>query len=83
MDVEVTSLVVILVGLALFIVYVDFGLRVDVARQMRDEYENKFPGKCGVCAYHAFGIREGLSKDVGPPNEHACPERMERWGTAK
>ena len=45
-----------------------------------DEFMRKFPGKCPICSYHAFGIRECYVRHTEkvPDHEH-CPENYARW----
>jgi hypothetical protein len=44
-----------------------------------DEFEEQFPGRCGVCARHAYGIREGFLDRGSVPEDHRCPEKLARW----
>ena len=42
--------------------------------KMLDEFEEAFPGKCPICAYHRYGITEGHEKPGIKPAAHSCPE---------
>lgn len=45
-----------------------------------DEFERKFPGKCIICSYHAYGINHGHVKPSEPVSPHdLCPEDYRRW----
>lgn len=46
---------------------------------MFEDFEEKFPGKCAVCAYHAYGIRNGHLKQGTVPDDHRCREKWARW----
>ena len=46
--------------------------------KMIKEFTEQFPGKCIICSYHAYGIREGIIP-YSPVEEHNCCENMERW----
>lgn len=49
-------------------------------RDWPKEFAAKFPGRCAVCAYHAFGLREGMVKRSEPVPAHAdCVEKLKRW----
>ena len=37
------------------------------------EFTERFPGRCPVCSFHAFGRREGLTAEASP-GPHFCPE---------
>jgi len=62
-------------------VFVSLLLRILTLRRngVIDEFEDNFPGKCGVCAFHSYGLREGLAKPGTLPNDHRCPEKWARW----
>lgn len=47
--------------------------------EMLDEYEQAFPGKCSVCSYHAYRIREGRADPSTVPADHRCVEKLARW----
>jgi hypothetical protein len=49
------------------------------SNDMFEDFEEKFPGKCAVCAYHAYGIRNGHVKPGTVPDDHRCPEKWARW----
>lgn len=52
---------------------------VRYSERSRKEFEQAFPGRCHICAHHAYGQREfGIDCDK-VPFDHRCPERMERW----
>ena len=42
------------------------------------EYEEQFPGKCGICAFHEFRIREFGRPRTAPP-DHRCKEGLRRF----
>ena len=42
-------------------------------RRMAADYAERFPGKCFICSYHRFGLREGHTSEPRPP-EHDCIE---------
>ncbi len=42
--------------------------------QMLTDFERLFPGKCPICAYWRFGVREGLTHEQAPQAHH-CIER--------
>lgn len=50
------------------------GLRPSAERMCR-EFASAFPGKCIVCAYHRFGLREGLTREPSPA-PHDCIEKQ-------
>ena len=50
------------------------GLRPSAERMCR-EFAIAFPGKCIVCAYHRFGLREGLTREPIPA-PHDCIEKQ-------
>lgn len=37
------------------------------------EWERQFPGRCPICSYHQFGVREGHTREPNPP-AHECIE---------
>jgi hypothetical protein len=37
--------------------------------EMLDEYQKRFPGRCPICSYHDYGVREGFIPP-SPPDEH-------------
>ena len=43
-------------------------------REMVEEFIEKFPGRCMICSYHAYGIREGHLKYGTPGQDHYCIE---------
>ena len=45
--------------------------------EMMKEFAEVFPGKCIVCAYHSFGIREGFLPPASMVQEHDCIEAHE------
>jgi hypothetical protein len=39
------------------------------------EFEERFPGRCPICAYHRYGIVEGhVRADEPVPDHFGCPE---------
>jgi hypothetical protein len=50
------------------------GLRPS-AERMCIEFAQAFPGKCIVCAFHRFGLREGLTQEPTPA-AHDCIEKQ-------
>ena len=44
------------------------------ARQLIDDHERAFPGRCPVCSYHRYGLREGHERPGSRPAAHDCPE---------
>lgn len=50
-------------------------------RQMLEDFQVHFPGRCPICAYHRFGLQEGFV-DIGSPlPPHYCPERKTQSGS--
>ncbi len=45
------------------------------AERTLDEFEERFPGSCPICAYHRFGLMEGY--ESGPVQEHSCLEKKQ------
>jgi hypothetical protein len=43
-----------------------------------DEFLKRFPGRCPVCSFHRYGLREGFVRPGEKPAPHKCAER---WGT--
>ena len=39
-----------------------------------DDFQAKFPGQCPICAYHRYGVMEGLT--YGKVRPHACPSEI-------
>lgn len=37
-----------------------------------ERFQERFPGRCPICSYHSYGIREGLLKHTEPVPEHEC-----------
>lgn len=48
-------------------------------RDFLDRFEKAFPGRCQICAYHQYGIREGHVKPGTLPKDHRCVEKWNRW----
>lgn len=44
------------------------------ARDTIRAFQMAFPGRCPVCSFHAYGVREGLT-DPSPVAPHDCPEK--------
>lgn len=45
-----------------------------------DEFVRKFPGRCPICSYHAYGIREFHVRETEKvPDHDYCPENYGRW----
>lgn len=44
------------------------------ARLMLDEFQRRFPGRCPICSYHDYGVREG-HVSPGPAPAHHCLEK--------
>lgn len=43
------------------------------------QFMHAFPGKCPICAFHRYGIREGHVKPGVPVSPHeGCPESPKR-----
>lgn len=44
------------------------------------EFCERFPGRCPICSYHEFGMREGFVRlgEAVPPHDQ-CPEGLSRW----
>lgn len=74
-----TTLVLVLIAGAVILLGVWLILGRVEAGNMFSEYEEKFPGKCALCAYHAYGIREGHVDSGTVPEDHRCPEKWARW----
>ncbi len=74
----VIQILLVLLGLAVTYRGVR-ALLVMKADRMIEEFEDAFPGKCGICAYHDFGIRQGLEKHGTEPDTHRCSEGRQRW----
>lgn len=71
----------ILIGVAVILGLFGLGIFIDLFRHKEDfieQYEKDFPGKCGICAFHAFGLRERLTEEP-LPLDHRCPEKWGRW----
>ena len=49
---------------------------------MLEGYLERFPGRCPICAFHAYGIMEGHVRPGEAPKPHECPEGMSRWNGA-
>lgn len=48
------------------------------AKSMLTEFQQKFPGRCPICAYHDYGVREGFIPP-SPPDEHpGCLTKTKR-----
>lgn len=49
----------------------------EAGARMLAEYEQAFPGRCGICAYDRYGVREGY---IRPDDRvsHFCREKG-RW----
>ena len=43
------------------------------------EFEDQFPGRCGICAFYEFGIREGKYERGTVPEDHRCREGFRRF----
>ena len=39
------------------------------------EFRQRFPGKCLICSFHAFGYANGHTSDPVPP-PHQCNEKQ-------
>ena len=60
--------------------YIGFDLLMaSWGRQMREEFEKKFPGKCALCALVDYGILHGHENPDARPKPHPCIEGMARW----
>jgi hypothetical protein len=46
-----------------------------VITRMIDEFQESFPGRCLICSYHAYGIREGYVWPWKMVEPHDCIER--------
>jgi len=44
------------------------------ARRMVEEYVNRWPGGCPICAFRRFGILHGLQDPGSEAAPHVCPE---------
>ena len=44
------------------------------ASSMASEFAAAFPGRCMICSYHQYGLREGLTSDP-MPKPHDCIEK--------
>ena len=58
-----------------------YWLGVNRVRRMHEEHEKSFPGRCFVCSYWSYCIREGRG-GIEPgelPPDHRCCERWDRW----
>lgn len=42
-------------------------------KRMVEQFVEAFPGRCMICSYHAYGVRERLTKELYPP-PHDCIE---------
>lgn len=47
--------------------------------RMAREFATAFPGRCLICAYHQFGLREGLTREP-MPKPHDCIEKRPNDG---
>ena len=45
------------------------------AKEAVAEFREAFPGRCMICSYHEYGIREGHVKPGTPVGEHHCIEK--------
>ena len=52
---------------------------VAVATEAIQRYEERYPGRCGECAIHAYAIDHGFEPPGSVPGDHRCCERFERW----
>jgi len=73
------AIIVILGLVCVLLVLTAFASSSSASPDEIEEFESKHPGKCGVCAYHAFGIHEGFLDRGTIPQDHRCPEKWERW----
>lgn len=44
-----------------------------------EEFEEQFPGRCAVCAFHQFSIHEGRQAPGTVPEDHRCKEGFRRF----
>lgn len=45
-----------------------------ITREIVAEFVKKFPGRCLICCYHGYGLREGFIKTGTSPPKHDCIE---------
>lgn len=43
--------------------------------RMVEEFAERFPGRCMICAYHQYGLREGFTSEPEPA-PHDCIEKQ-------
>ena len=43
---------------------------------MVEDFQRDFPGKCMICSYHRYGLREGFTSEP-EPKPHECCEKQE------
>jgi hypothetical protein len=48
--------------------------REEWARENLDDFARAFPGRCPVCSYHAFGVREHYVDPAERVPPHSCTE---------
>lgn len=64
------SLLALGVSVAGFLV----ALRARWAHVVLQDFQRTFPGRCPICSFHAYGVREGfVTADIAPP-PHRCLE---------
>lgn len=39
-------------------------------KRLIEGFEQRFPGECVICSFHAYGVREGFCG--GPVHRHTC-----------
>lgn len=44
------------------------------AHEMVEHFARAFPDRCLICAYHRYGLQEGLVRPGSPVPEHHCKE---------
>jgi hypothetical protein len=71
----------IAIGFATLVILVIRKARSDFEadRRLTKKFEEAFPDRCHICAYHAYGIREGHLKPGTLPEDHRCVEKWDRW----
>lgn len=77
-----TVALIVIFALAVFVVltlWFEYSMRT-LRRKHLKEFREAFPGKCFVCGYWRYGLREGFVKSGEPVNRHFCIEQSREIG---
>lgn len=66
----VASVLALGVAVASFLV----SLRARWAHLVIEDFQRTFPGRCPICSFNDYGIREGFVAAGTPPPRHRCLE---------